>query len=69
MVVDYGGSPASQAVPRVMGALGVEVIGLNAYSDRANPRSNGSPRPAAGLVSPQGLTLESSSTPRPSRCG
>ena len=23
MVVDYGGSPASQAVPRVMGSLGV----------------------------------------------
>jgi mannose-1-phosphate guanylyltransferase/phosphomannomutase len=57
MVVDYGGSPASQAVPRVMAALGVEVIGLNAYSDRASPRTNGSPRPAAGLVSAAGADL------------
>ena len=57
MVVDYGGSPASQAVPRVMGSLGVEVIGLNAYSDRANPRASGSPRPAAGLVIAAGADL------------
>jgi phosphomannomutase len=41
----------------VMGSLGVEVIGLNAYSDRANPRSNGSPRPAAGLVVAAGADL------------
>jgi mannose-1-phosphate guanylyltransferase/phosphomannomutase len=40
-----------------MGALGVEVIGLNAYSDRASPRTNGSPRPAAGLVSAAGADL------------
>jgi mannose-1-phosphate guanylyltransferase/phosphomannomutase len=57
MVVDYGGSPASQAVPRVMGSLGVEVIGLNAYSDGASPRSNGSPRPAAGLAVAAGADL------------
>ena len=57
MVVDYGGSPASQAVPRVMGALGVEVIGLNAYSDRVAPRLNGSARPAAGLVVAAGADL------------
>ena len=47
MVVDYGGSPASEAVPRVMGALGVEVIGLNAYSDRVAAHANGG-APAAG---------------------
>jgi mannose-1-phosphate guanylyltransferase / phosphomannomutase len=58
MVVDYGGSPASQAVPRVMGSLGVEVIGLNAYSDRTNPRTNGSgARPVAGLVVAAGADL------------
>ncbi len=57
MVVDYGGSPASQAVPRVMGALGVEVIGLNAYSDRIAPRLNGGVRPAAGLVVAAGADL------------
>jgi mannose-1-phosphate guanylyltransferase/phosphomannomutase len=57
MVVDYGGSPASEAVPRVMGSLGVEVIGLNAYSDRIAPRVNGGPRPAAGLVVAAGADL------------
>jgi mannose-1-phosphate guanylyltransferase/phosphomannomutase len=57
VVVDYGGSPASQAVPRVMGALGVEVIGLNAYADGAGPRAVGSPRPAAGLVVAAGADL------------
>ena len=57
MVVDYGGSPASQAVPRVMGALGVEVIGLNAYADGASPLGSGNPRPAAGLVVAAGADL------------
>jgi mannose-1-phosphate guanylyltransferase / phosphomannomutase len=57
MVVDYGGSPASQAVPRVMSSLGVEVIGLNAYSDRMAPRTNGGPGPAAGLVVAAGADL------------
>ncbi|MEO9176737.1 MAG: mannose-1-phosphate guanyltransferase, partial [Gaiellales bacterium] len=58
MVVDYGGSPASQAVPRVMGSLGVEVIGLNAYSDRVTPRTNGGGvGPAAGLVVAAGADL------------
>jgi mannose-1-phosphate guanylyltransferase/phosphomannomutase len=57
MVVDYGGSPASQAVPRVMGALGVEVIGLDAYADRVSPRLQGSARPAAGLVAAAGADL------------
>ena len=48
MVVDYGGSPASQAVPRVMGALGVEVIGLNAYADGASPLGSGNPASCGG---------------------
>ena len=70
MVVDYGGSPASQAVPRVMGCA-------RRRGDRPErllrPREPARERqrlaPPQGSSSPPELTSESSSTPRPSRCG
>jgi mannose-1-phosphate guanylyltransferase/phosphomannomutase len=56
-VIDYGHTASSWVVPGIMGALGVEVIGLNAGPDGGVPRRNGAARQAERLVTAAGADL------------
>ena len=57
-VIDYGYTASSSVVPAIMGALGVEVIGLNAgVRRRAAPRRTAHARQAERLVTAAGADL------------
>jgi mannose-1-phosphate guanylyltransferase/phosphomannomutase len=56
-VIDYGHAASSPVVPGIMGALGVEVIGLNAGADGGLQRRNGAARQAERLVTAAGADL------------